>query len=116
VVELAGTGPLEADIHRAIAAGLPISHLGLVTFEAYDQAKPVLAAASGGLQETVLPGITGWLHTPGDPDSLVCDILSCEASNRQTIGIAGRTWLLRETSITAWQKAFTHILHAATAA
>jgi glycosyltransferase involved in cell wall biosynthesis len=84
VVELAGTGPLVADIHRAIAEGLPIHHLGqlsgntksaaltrcravvvpstwweplgLVTYKAYDHAKSVLAAASGGLQETVFSG------------------------------------------------------------
>ncbi len=36
--------------------------LGLVTYEAYDYGKPMLAARSGGLSETVVAGLTGFLH------------------------------------------------------
>jgi glycosyltransferase involved in cell wall biosynthesis len=79
--------------------------LGLVVYEAYDHAKPVLAARSGGLVEVVQPGITGLLHAPGDVDGLVRDVLTMEGlphSVRIEWGAAGRAWLLRETDKTRW--------------
>ncbi len=88
--------------------------LGLVTYEAYDYAKPVLAARSGGLTETVSNNVTGLLHEPGKVDQIVCDVLAMEARSadqRQAMGNAGREWLLREAGVKAWQDRFDEILH-----
>ena len=85
-------------------------------YEAYDFAKPVLAARSGGLIETVLSGETGLLHSPGCVDEIVRDVLKMEemsAAQRTAMGAAGREWLLRETSVTAWQDRFDAILERA---
>ena len=87
--------------------------LGLVTYEAYDYAKPVLAARSGGLTETVIHGSTGLLHEPGKVDNIVRDVLAMEAPSpveRQAMGTAGREWLLREAAVSNWQDRFDAIV------
>lgn len=87
--------------------------LGIVVYEAYDWRKPVLAARSGGLIETVLHEQTGLVHTPGKVDEIVRDVLAMEAltqEQRQAMGDAGRAWLLRETNVTAWQDRFDQIV------
>ncbi len=87
--------------------------LGLVVYEAYDHAKPVLAARAGGLTETVHQGRTGLLHAPGDVCALVSDILTMESaseSERITMGRNGRDWLLRETNPEIWQRRFAALL------
>lgn len=89
--------------------------LGLMIYEAYDYAKPVLAARSGGLIETVQPGQTGLLHEPGDVAALVQDVLALESmslSQRQQLGTNARAWLLRETTVERWQDRFDQILAA----
>lgn len=93
--------------------------LGLVVYEAYDYAKPVLAAKSGGLTETVLPDRTGLLHEPGAVDEIVRDVLAMEARSREereAMGRTGREWLLREASVTAWQDQFDAIMEKAVSA
>ncbi len=87
--------------------------LGLVTYEAYDFAKPVLAARSGGLIETVMPGITGLLHEPGSAEGIASDVLAMEKlslEERSVMGNAGREWLLREANTKAWQDRFDEIV------
>lgn len=87
--------------------------LGLVAYEAYDFAKPVLAAASGGLSETVQHGVTGWLHQPGDANDLARTWLEAEAageSGRMQMGQAGRDWLLVNAGVPRWKAAFEKIL------
>lgn len=87
--------------------------LGLVAYEAYDFAKPVLAARSGGLAETVQHEITGLLHEPGHAESLLRDVLTMEGLPmpvRVECGAAGRQWLLREASAAAWKTRFEAIL------
>ena len=91
--------------------------LGLIVYEAYDQAKPVLAAASGGLTETVIPGITGLLHRPGDAKSLAADVETLEgmsAAQRRSMGQEGRRWLLEHADPERWKGAFTDILRSVT--
>ncbi len=86
--------------------------LGLVTYEAYDYAKPVLAARSGGLTETVQHDSTGFLHTPGDAEALVQDVLNLEAmspTHRAGFGTSGRHWLRQETDPTLWLRRFDEI-------
>jgi glycosyltransferase involved in cell wall biosynthesis len=90
--------------------------LGLMIYEAYDHAKPVLAARSGALTETVLPGVTGLLHEPGQAAALVGDVLILEAmsaTERGEMGQRGRSWLLREAAVGPWQDQFDQILQAA---
>ncbi len=86
--------------------------LGLVTYEAFDNAKPVLAARSGGLTETVEQDATGLLHEPGQADSLVRDLVAMEAmtpARRLHMGAAGRSWLRRETDPALWVRRFEEI-------
>lgn len=92
--------------------------LGLVVYEAYDYAKPVLAARSGGLTEIVRHDHTGLQLEPGDVQSIVNGVLTMEsipATARQAMGSSGRQWLLREASPQAWLKRFEEILAAAMA-
>lgn len=87
--------------------------LGLVPYEAYDHAKPVLAARSGGLMETVLHGQTGLLHEPGDADELARQVIEFEALPamvRAGLGEAGRRWLLTEADPARWLRRFEGIL------
>ncbi len=140
-LHIGGEGPLEALVKQHAASNPSIRHLGLisgeakhdalrrcralivpstwweplglVTYEAYDFAKPVLAARSGGLTETVQHETTGLLHQPGDVAGIVRDVLAMEqrsADERAAMGHAGRAWLLRKTSAEAWQQRFDEIL------
>ncbi len=138
---IAGAGPEEGRIHAAaarmkkvvcvgFASGKPkddLLHgcraliapsiwwepLGLIVYEAYDFARPVLAAASGGLTETVREGVTGFLHKPGDAARLADDVERMEAlgaQGRATMGEAGRAWLLENASPEQWLESFSGIL------
>jgi glycosyltransferase involved in cell wall biosynthesis len=86
--------------------------LGLVTYEAYDHAKPVLAARAGGLTETVIQDVTGLTHEPGRADEIVRDVLTMEATpgpQRAALGAAGRNWLLRAADPGRWLRDFEEI-------
>lgn len=87
--------------------------LGLVTYEAYDYAKPVLAARSGALEETVRHGDTGLLHLPGDAANLAQDVLDLEGASptqRAALGASGRHWLRQETDPSVWLRRFEGIV------
>lgn len=85
--------------------------LGLVVYEAYDFSKPVLAARSGGLTETVTDQRTGLFHEPGNADELVRHLR--EVSNHpvksQAWGQAGRAWLEKNTTPSDWLARFNAI-------
>lgn len=85
--------------------------LGLVVYEAYEHAKPVLAAASGGLAETVIDGQTGLLHRPGDADGLAAHVIRLERQEelRSRMGLAGRRWLEENASPEKWLASFRDI-------
>lgn len=53
----------------SFAEGLPI-----VLMEAFALRRPVVATAVAGVPELVIPGETGWLVAPGDPDNLALAI------------------------------------------
>jgi glycosyltransferase involved in cell wall biosynthesis len=141
---IAGIGPLEAQAHawanrldrvtcvgfvtgkvkddllmscRAlIAPSVWWEPLGLIVHEAYDSARPVLAARSGGLTETVINGKTGYLHEPGNAEQLADDVERLEAqgvSGRSEMGIAGREWLLKNASPAEWRERFVAIIREA---
>ena len=82
--------------------------LGLVVYEAYQFGRPVIAAKSGGLAETVQNGQTGWLYEPNDDEALKECILAAldtgdEADRR---GLTGWSWLKENTSPEQWIKSF----------
>lgn len=138
---IAGIGPLEAQAHAwanrldrvtcvgfvsgTVKSDLLVScrgllapsvwwePLGLIVHEAYDAARPVLAASSGGLTETVFNGRTGFLHEPGNAEKLADDVERVEAlgtSGRAEMGNAGRRWLLENASPDEWREHFTAIV------
>jgi glycosyltransferase involved in cell wall biosynthesis len=85
--------------------------LGLVVYEAYDYSKPVLAAASGGLQEIVLDHQTGVLHEPGNAAQLARQIIELEkdAEGCRAMGQRGRLWLEQNADESQWQTEFLKI-------
>jgi glycosyltransferase involved in cell wall biosynthesis len=87
--------------------------LGLVVYEAFDHARPVLAARSGGLAEMVQPGKTGLLHTPGSAAELADHVLRLESEfeERQRFGRTGREWLLANTGEDQWWHRFLDIVY-----
>lgn len=114
VGQLAGVEK-EAALAEARAVVVPSrwwEPLGLVVYEAYDAAKPVLAAASGGLTETVLDGVTGLRHSPDDADQLASNVLSLEEdeARRRQMGEAGRRWLLAHASEAEWRAKFLDVV------
>lgn len=87
--------------------------LGLIVHEAYDAARPVLAARSGGLTETVQDAVTGLLHQPGSAEDLAEDVRKLEAlgeSGRRRMGQAGRAWLQSKASPGLWKERFNGIM------
>ena len=53
-----------------VSASTDPEAFGRVAAEAQAMGRPVVATDHGGAQETVLPGKTGWLVPPGDPEAL----------------------------------------------
>ena len=49
--------------------------LGVVSIEAMDHARPVVASRIGGIPDAVEHGVTGLLVPPGDPDALAWALL-----------------------------------------
>ena len=87
--------------------------LGLIVYEAYDHGKPVIAARSGGLVETVQEGEGGFLHEPGDSASLAESIMRLEdlgTAGRSEMGRTGRRWLLQNASPEGWKQDFESII------
>ena len=141
---IGGMGPLEGEIRKACAASRRVEFvgrvsgqeksdliagcaamvapslwwepLGLVTYESYDYGKPMLAARSGGLTETVIDGSTGLLHTPGDARELAGQVIRLhrDPGLRREMGARGRSWLLEHAGEAFWlerfQKAVSHVL------
>ena len=62
---------LERLYPRALALVVPnVEEFGIAAVEAQAAGRPVVGADAGGLRETVVPGATGELVTPGDADAL----------------------------------------------
>ncbi|MCX6857513.1 MAG: glycosyltransferase family 4 protein [Verrucomicrobia bacterium] len=113
--QISGQTKQDALLHcRAlIAPSIWWEPLGLIVYEAYDFAKPVMAARAGGLTETVQHEITGLQHDVGNASDLARSVLQMQAiseDQRREMGQAGRSWLLREAGVTAWQDRFDGIL------
>jgi len=95
-----------------IAPSLCLESLGLVAYEAYDFAKPVLASRAGGLAETVSDGVTGLIHEPGDAAILCEQVLNLEREPQKGVefGRNGRQWLLEHANIEKWREGFNRIV------
>lgn len=95
-----------------IAPSLCLESLGLVAYEAYDFAKPVLAARAGGLGEIVIHSETGLLHEPGDMPALHDQIMKIERDShlRAEFGRKGREWLLQNADEQKWLQRFNEIV------
>ncbi|MBW5481327.1 glycosyltransferase [Streptomyces bambusae] len=117
---VAGAGPLEAEvtawaagrddvryvglydpaqcvqaIARSVAVVAPSTWLeafGLVVVEAMAAGVPTVAAGHGAFVELVEDGVTGLLHRPGDPGSLVSCIrrITAEPDRNREMGLAAR--------------------------
>ena len=95
-----------------IAPSLWWEPLGIVTYEAYNACKPMLAARSGGLAETVQDSYTGFLHEPGNVSQLVkqIEMLEADPAKAQNLGKAGREWLSKNSNDAQWLDNFDQIL------
>lgn len=69
---------------------------GLVAIEAMRAAKPVIAAAVGGLNEIVVDGVTGRLVRPEDPLALAAAIMNGDAAHLSWLGGNGRARFLHQ--------------------
>jgi glycosyltransferase involved in cell wall biosynthesis len=100
-----------------IAPSLCLESLGLVAYEAYDFAKPVLAARAGGLGEIVLHERTGLVHEPGDTSGLYEHVmrLEQESDTRADFGRSGHEWLLANANEDDWREKFAEIIEFAIA-
>lgn len=69
---------------------------GMVLLEAQSCGKPVVAGASGGTAETMIPGATGLLTHAEDPDALADTLvpLLLDAPRRAQMGHAARQWIV----------------------
>ena len=103
---------LLAGCRAMIAPSIWWEPLGLVTYEAYDFAKPMLAARSGGLAETVIHGQTGMLHEPGNAAELARQVIELDSApeRRLEMGRAGREWLLANTNEEDWRRKIEHVV------
>lgn len=131
---IAGEGPLESEVRMAASRNSSVKYLGmlqgaekqkrlsqcravlvpsvwweplgLVVYEAYEACKPVLAAASGGLTETVQHQITGLLHEPGNARALAQSVIQLEQlphEERQKWGRSGHQWLQQYATVETWR-------------
>jgi len=102
-----------ANCRAMIAPSVWWEPLGLVTYEAYDHCKPMLAAGSGGLSETVTDGRTGYIHPPGNAQGLAESVMRLEAlssDQRRAMGHEGRAWLKKHADPSEWRRKITQII------
>jgi glycosyltransferase involved in cell wall biosynthesis len=71
-----------------VSASTDPEAFGRVAAEAQAMGRPVIATDHGGARETVVPGETGWLVHPGDPDALATalgEALAMSAEQRESM-------------------------------
>lgn len=81
---------------------------GRVVIEAQAMGRPVIASNLGGPSETVQPGVTGWLTSPGDVDSLAGaleEALAMDAEARMALGQRARASVLNGYTLQAMRDA-----------
>lgn len=85
-----------------------------VVYEAFDHARPVLAARSGGLPEGVAHGQRGLIHEPGDVAGLSAQVqeLDRDQALAARLGANGREWLEANSGTELWWRGFEKIMAA----
>jgi glycosyltransferase involved in cell wall biosynthesis len=87
--------------------------LGLIVYEAYAAGRPVIAARSGALTETVIHETTGFLFEAGNAASLAASICTNEkigAARRLEMGSIGHRWLRENANPELWLEDFIALL------
>ena len=89
---------------------------GKVAIESMAMGKPVIATAHGGSLETVIPGVTGWLVPPSDPQAMASAIVEAitDLRNSWELGNHGRKWVNEQFTASAMcekTQALYHELH-----
>jgi glycosyltransferase involved in cell wall biosynthesis len=67
-----------------VSASTDPEAFGRVMVEAQAMGRPVIATDHGGAQETLVPGETGWLVPPGDPEALAAALAAALTLNPGT--------------------------------
>src|SRR6185437_11172461 len=81
---------LLADV--ALASRTTPEAFGRTAVEPQAMGRPVIASNDGGMTETVVDGITGWLVPPGDPEAwaqAMASAIEIGAGKRLEMGHAG---------------------------
>jgi glycosyltransferase involved in cell wall biosynthesis len=81
--------PVQRAVEESLAVVVPSlgEGFGMVALEAMERARPVIAAAIGGLEDLVRDGETGLLVKPGDADSLADAMLELAADPARAIAM-----------------------------
>ncbi len=85
-----------------VSASTEPEAFGRVSAEAQAMGRPVVATSHGGTMETVVPGETGWLVPPSDPDLLAMYLdqaLELDIAARELLARRARTHILRNFSL-----------------
>jgi glycosyltransferase involved in cell wall biosynthesis len=97
---LGHVSPIQAAVERAAIVVVPSmgEGFGMVALEAMERARPVIAAAIGGLGELVEDGVTGLLVPPGEAEPFARAIveLAGDLERAARMGEAGRRRALRD--------------------
>ncbi|MBG0829357.1 glycosyltransferase family 4 protein [Planomonospora sp. ID67723] len=83
---------------RTRLGGIDVEGLGIVYLEAAASGLPVLAGASGGAPDAVLPGETGLVVDGASPDAVAAGLveLLADPDRARAMGERGREWVSRE--------------------
>jgi phosphatidyl-myo-inositol dimannoside synthase len=98
--------------------GQDIEGFGMVLLEAQSCGQPVLAGASGGTRETMIPGETG-IVTPCENPDLVADAVTrllLAPQELQKMGEAARSWAVNNFDWTSLTKKFVQLFDVVTPA
>jgi glycosyltransferase involved in cell wall biosynthesis len=81
--------PVQRAVEESLAVVVPSlgEGFGMVALEAMERARPVIAAAIGGLEDLVRDGETGLLVRPGDADSLAEAMLTLAADPARAVAM-----------------------------
>ncbi len=105
-------GDIFAMPSRSRFFGLEVEGLGIVYLEASACGVPVIAGASGGAPDAVLPGETGLVVDGTDVEAISASIvyLLNDDELRSRMGKRGREWAVNEWSWEMWGKRFSKLL------
>ncbi len=105
-------GDIFAMPSRSRFAGLEVEGLGIVYLEASACGLPVVAGSSGGAPDAVLQGTTGFVVDGKDCKEISARIneLLLDDQLRESMGSAGREWIIKEWRWEIWADKFAQLL------